>query len=205
MTMRRRSLKAVLAVGIAAAILGASASGGTARVGTADVSTRQGALSYLRSLGLNPDGFVVQRGARNYAGPRCPGKGWTCTTSTRVLQISTAGTNSATCDESTAGTDLSSPANYRCVIVQRGVGGANVATCRLITDDSAALPTSPEAVSQSCDITQTIDPTGKQGGKNTATVDQQIVQRSARGCGLIGSQQQCATQTAKVTQFSAKA
>ena len=32
---------------------------------------------------------MVQRGAHNYAGPNCPGKGWTCTTAKRVLQIAT--------------------------------------------------------------------------------------------------------------------
>src|SRR5215208_2753819 len=114
--MWRRSLKVAVAAGLAAAILGSSASGGTARVGTADVSTRQGAVSYLRSLGLNPDGFVVQRGERNYAGRGCPGKRWTCTTATRVLQISTSasGTNDSNCD---AGSSLANPANYQCQIV----------------------------------------------------------------------------------------
>src|SRR5690348_10178763 len=53
----------------------------------AKLSTRTGANLYLVQHGLNPTGFVVQRGTHNYAGPKCPGKGWNCTTSKRVLQI----------------------------------------------------------------------------------------------------------------------
>lgn len=56
-----------------------------------DLSTNGAVKSYLRSLGISPRGVVIQRGVRNYAGPRCPGKGWNCTRSRRVVQIATGG------------------------------------------------------------------------------------------------------------------
>jgi hypothetical protein len=34
---------------------------------------------------------VIQRGALNYAGPSCPGTGWTCTTATKVVQVAQPG------------------------------------------------------------------------------------------------------------------
>src|SRR5215204_6751622 len=184
--MWRRVLTLAIAAAVIAVAGGSSATGGVARPAAADLSTRQGAVSYLRSLGLSPDGFVIQRGTRNYAGPKCPGKGWTCTSSTRVLQISTAlsGTNDSNCGP---GSELSNPAGYSCVIVQLGTTGANVATCRLTTNDGDSLPSSPATISQSCSIFQQIDPNGKKGGRNTATVEQTIVQGATRTCGLIGS------------------
>ena len=55
-----------------------------------DLSTRSSVVKYLSSLGIDSKRIVIQRGARNYAGPHCPGKGWTCTTAKRVVQISFA-------------------------------------------------------------------------------------------------------------------
>ena len=79
--------------------------------------------------------LVRQVGARNYAGPNCPGVGWNCTTSTRVLQIATtaSGTNSAACTTQT------------CSISQSG--SSNTARCS--QSSSAASAT------QSCTINQT--------------------------------------------------
>src|SRR5919108_843677 len=58
----------------------------------AEFSTIAGAKAYFRSIGVNPRGVVIQRGARNYAGPRCPGRRWTCTETTHpVVQIAAAG------------------------------------------------------------------------------------------------------------------
>ena len=54
-----------------------------------NLSTNAAVKQYLRSLGISPRGVVIQRGARNYAGPQCPGKGWNCTRSQRVVQIAT--------------------------------------------------------------------------------------------------------------------
>jgi len=198
--MRRHALAVVLAAAFLAVAGGSSAAGGLARPAAADLSSRQGAVSYLRSLGLNPDGFVIQRGKRNYAGSKCPGRGWTCTTSTRVLQISTAGTNVGNCN----GTNLSgSGASYSCEIVQE-TGGSNAATCALTTDDSGdGTPTGP--ITQSCTIKQKVLSTGKKTGKNTATITQRISsQRAGTGCTsltLLASDLQCVNgQSASIAQ-----
>src|SRR5215213_11450822 len=82
-------LPVLLAVAVALrASAGAGASGqGVQRI---DLSSRAAINTYLRSIGVDPSGVVVQRGARVYAGANCPGKGWTCTRATRVLQLATA-------------------------------------------------------------------------------------------------------------------
>src|SRR5437660_8927853 len=58
-----------------------------ARSLTRDLSTTAGVKRYLRSIGVDPAGVVVQRGRRNYAGPNCPGKAWNCTNAHKVIQI----------------------------------------------------------------------------------------------------------------------
>ena len=59
---------------------------------TANLNTRAGAARYLRAIGVDPRGLVIQRGARNYAGPSCPGAGWACTSTAHpVVQIAAAG------------------------------------------------------------------------------------------------------------------
>ena len=85
--MRKRGLFVFVVLAAAAAVLTASAgatSHGSAKI---DLSTRGGVAVYLASQGVSLTGVVIQRGAHNYAGPSCPGKGWTCTTSKRVVQI----------------------------------------------------------------------------------------------------------------------
>jgi uncharacterized repeat protein (TIGR01451 family) len=106
---------------------------------------------YLRSVGIDPRTVTIQVGKRNYAGPKCPGKRWTCTTATRVLQAGSD--NVFTCSGS--GSNLGG--NQSCVISQTGPGSNN-ATCTEHTD-------APTAV-QSCSITQT-------GRSNVANVNQQ--------------------------------
>ena len=76
----------------AVAVLTGSVGAGAARTPTKhaiNLSTNAAVKQYLRSLGISPRGVVIQRGARNYAGPQCPGKGWNCTRSQRVVQIAT--------------------------------------------------------------------------------------------------------------------
>ena len=41
----------------------------------ANLSTRAGVARYLRAIGLDPRGVVIQRSARNYAGPKLPWSG----------------------------------------------------------------------------------------------------------------------------------
>jgi hypothetical protein len=109
---------------------------------------------HVTTAHLGP-GVVRQIGARNYAGPNCPGAGWNCTTSTRVLQIATAGgSNIAQCTNGIVDTS----AGQKCTIEQHGTN--NAAKCVERVNSPAA--------SQLCDITQT-------GATNTAIVDQQIV------------------------------
>lgn len=56
-----------------------------------DASSVRSIKAYVRTLGIEPDQFVIQRGKRNYAGPTCPGAGWNCTTAANVVQVTTAG------------------------------------------------------------------------------------------------------------------
>src|SRR5262249_28739051 len=124
-----------------------------------DLSTRAAVAKYLDSLGLNAKGVVIQRGVRNYAGPHCPGRGWTCTTSKRVVQISTYMQNIVqfTCTPSTGGSAVSP---NTCLIVQSSTGAANSATCTERVNDPLG--------GQSCAIYQ-LNTTGA----NNATVTQQ--------------------------------
>jgi hypothetical protein len=121
---------------------------------TADLTTRAGAVRYLRAIGLNPRHVVVQQGRKNYAGPKCPGSGWTCTNARRVLQIGTV--NFYSCTPPTT----SAPPNT-CTIIQHNGTGNGTATC---TETS----TGPV---QSCTITQ-----DSSSGSNTASVTQTLGQ-----------------------------
>jgi hypothetical protein len=148
----------VLVILAAAAALTTSA--GAANRGSAkiDLSTRGGVAVYLASQGIDIHGVVIQRGAHNYAGPSCPGKGWTCTTAKRVLQIasSTSDGNSFVC----TGGSSSGPGD--CTIFQFASGSAaNTAYCTEVTGDVNT--------DQSCRITQT-----SSTGANNAYVNQTV-------------------------------
>jgi len=102
--------------------------------------------------------LLVQTGKRNYAGPRCPGKGWTCTTARRVLQ--SGDDNRFECGpQSSVVTGSSSGGIQTCVVVQNNPGGRNRATCSESTHEATAV--------QVCTITQT-------GSSNSASVDQVV-------------------------------
>jgi hypothetical protein len=90
--MKFTRLLGIMGALCAVAVLTGSVGAGAARTPTRhaiDLSTNAAVKQYLRSLGISPRGVVIQRGARNYAGPQCPGKGWNCTRSQRVVQIAT--------------------------------------------------------------------------------------------------------------------
>jgi hypothetical protein len=142
----------------------------------ADFSTRAGAFRYLRSRGWDPKSFVIERGSQNYAGPSCPGRGWTCTTARRVLQIGTSST--ATCTATPIGT-VSNVSEGTCTIVQSGGG---TATC---TESRTANPGS-----ENCSITQT-----STTADNVATVSQTVTHTIGGANGT-----QLATQVATVLQ-----
>jgi hypothetical protein len=154
----------------------AGAASGPTSVTAARLATQAAAADYLRSIGIDPATVVVQRGAKNHAGPGCPGAGWNCTNAKQVLQISTtSGVNSFTCTPSGAGT--ASP--HTCVIVQTSTTANNTAQCviRRIGSGSAQ---------QSCSITQT-----SVSGRNKAEVKQELA---------LGGAATSATQTATVVQ-----
>lgn len=166
------------AVGILAAAAAAAAvfttAGAAASLAAPErstVTTADAAKRYVRSLGLDPAGFVVQLGRRNYAGPNCPGQGWNCTTATRVIQIVRhEGENTFECKTASDGTNKST---NTCVIVQDSRSG-NTARCVI---HSTHVPTTE----QSCWIKQT-----SRGGDNRAFVE------------MVAQQQKGSEQTAKL-------
>jgi hypothetical protein len=129
----------LLAASIAAAALVSASGAATTRaekVATLDVSTPTAVMQYLRSIHVDPTGVVVQRGTQNYAGSNCPGKGWSCTTTTHpVVQVASAGgRNTFTCTTA------------RCAVVQVAAAPAaapNTAKCIRTT-----------GLGQSCSISQ---------------------------------------------------
>jgi hypothetical protein len=113
-----------VAVAAALALLSAS-SAAVAKVDSAatiDVSTRTAVVHYLRSVRIDPRGVVIERGLRNYAGARCPGRGWTCTTTMHpVVQVAAAG-----------GRNRFRCSTARCAVVQISqlrAAGPNIAIC----------------------------------------------------------------------------
>ena len=117
---------------VAASGAGAAKAPRTAQI---DVSTKAGVVHYLRSIHVNPKGVVIQRSAHNYAGPRCPGKNWSCTGTARtVVQVArTGGKNTFICRTG------------RCAVLQVAAASAkpNMAICVKTTGLGA-----------SCSITQ---------------------------------------------------
>ena len=178
---------------------GATAGSGAQASPWATLSHAGSEAQYLSSIGVNPSGFVVQRGHRNYAGPKCPGKGWTCTKAHRVLQFTTAGgVNSVGCTSSGGGGSVSSSSTssaQTCTIVQVSTSGGNNATCT-----EQASTTSAGTLAQTCSIQQQSG-----SGKNNATVTQTSVQGPS-ACsppsGTSDLQSEGGTQTATVIQWS---
>src|SRR5688572_1468243 len=57
-----------------------------------DLSSPAAIESYLESIGVDPSEAVWQQGLRNYAGPSCPGVGWTCVAADApIVQIALSG------------------------------------------------------------------------------------------------------------------
>jgi hypothetical protein len=188
-----RAIAAAIALAACAmAITGAGAAARTAPANSGalnriDLSTPAGAKHYLSSIGIDPATVVVQRGARNYAGPQCPGNGWNCTSARRVVQISApakgvrrtlaaTAANSFECTPATSTTDSTG-----CVIVQ--TGSVNKARCVEKSDaPNAAL---------SCVIDQS-------GTDNDAYVLQDISTGGSTTSGSVQTQNN--SETATVTQ-----
>lgn len=125
---------AIVAAVALVAVSGASAAKAT-RTAHIDVSTRSGVVDYLRSMHMQLKHVVIQRGARNYAGPRCPGKRWSCTNTTRtVVQIAKG-----------SGKNVFRCATARCAVVQ-------ISKSALASNQGTCIKTT--GVTQSCTISQ---------------------------------------------------
>src|SRR5712691_4509508 len=163
-----RLLPAALAATAALTVL----SGAVAAANPSAQSSTKSINAYLRSIGVAPGSVVRQHGARNYAGPNGPGKGWTCTRSTRVVQIAAdTGQNRVDCTQTfTTGNPQT------CVVVQTTAAN-NSARCIERSN------TTPQT--QDCNIMQT-------GVNNDALIDQEIDQNAGSA--------QAAIQTAELTQ-----
>jgi hypothetical protein len=155
-----------------------------------DLSSVDAINQYLRSRGLDPATFVVQRGPLNYAGPNCPGTVFNCTTATRVVQIATGGTlalssfstlngpTTANDAECVPEEDTTAPlVGVGCVIVQTALVGPEVdqqASCKV----ESTVPKK-----QVCSITQT----NNSGGDNQAAISMKI--DSSNGPTQLGDQE----------------
>ena len=167
----RKRISAIAALAAAAMTL-ATAGAGAGPATTSQIDLRDTAAvdSYLGSIGIDPATVVRQTGLLNYAGPNCPGAGWNCTTSSRVVQVAKPGGTNAFEFSST------SNSNDDCFAGQ--TGDNNKAHCKL---RSTAEPNAD----QDADIMQ-------DGKRNLAIVDFDIQQRTGPT--------QTATQEATVTQ-----
>jgi hypothetical protein len=171
-----RIQRAIVALVGAVALLALGSPATASASGDPDLSTRAGIEQYLLSIGADPARAVWQVGLLNYAGPNCPGAGWTCTTATErpIVQIAlNGGMNEVDC----------TPDARDCKAVQAGKSGNNIAHC---TQNSNANP-----ATQTCTITQE---TVTEKGKNLAVVHQVINQK--------GAATQTASQSAMVSQNS---
>jgi hypothetical protein len=189
--MRARAFSLSVAFLAAAGLV--SASGAAATKGRTltgiDVSTRSAAVQYLRSIHVNPTGVVIQRGFRNYAGPSCPGSGWSCTTTTHpVVQVAAAGgkntfrcstvscavvqvaaapatlNNTATCVKTTG-------LAQSCTINQSSATKNNVA---IVYENAVKSSGLTQTASSTASITQTATGSASSPNSNTACVYQNI-------------------------------
>jgi hypothetical protein len=144
----------------------------------ADFSTIAGAKAYFSSIGVNPRGFVIQRSARNYAGPRCPGRLWACTTATHpVVQIAVAG-----------GRNRFLCRTARCAVVQ--LTARRAATTLLAAPTAKpnkAVCIKTTGLSQSCSISQS----------SASTNNMAVVYQNA---GKLSGLTQSASSSASITQ-----
>src|SRR4051812_6425946 len=151
---------------------------------TTNLNTLAGAARYLRAIGVDPRGLVIQRGARNYAGPNCPGAGWACTSTAHpVIQIAAAGgKNTFLCSTGS------------CAVVQATAASAT----RTARSLSAAAATNTAkcikttGLTQSCSLSQNTS-----SGNNEAIVYENAVKNT----GLT----QTALVTAQITQTASGA
>ena len=209
--MRGRSILAAIVVATpGTAVIGSAGAGtpGGAAAARVDLSTRSAVERFLAAKGIDASNVVIQRGVKNYAGPNCPGRGWRCTTATRVVQVAAenGGQNKFECSPSTPADELPDedfpPEGFPdeeteepdvCVIVQANVDDDNVARCVERSDEPVAV--------QRCFIAQlnvngdnraVVDQVAhsNEGDDQAADQDATVFQRNANGDNLLHSRQQ---------------
>ena len=212
----RKTLTLLLAVALTT-VAGASGATGPAssKPAAQNLSTSAGVERYLTSLGIYAKGVVVQRGTRNYAGPSCPGKGWSCTKAKRVLQIS-QNENRFECTPSSAGPQTgpnsctivqNGPGTNRARCVERSDSPTVTQTCSIVQtnasgDNEAYVKQTIDADGAASDVRQAASVTQMNGtGSNRSHIDQTISQRS-KSRESSGAQIQEGHQTASVMQTS---
>jgi hypothetical protein len=228
MTFKR--LLGVMGALCAVAVLTGSVGAGAARTPTRhaiDLSTNAAVKQYLRSVGISPRGVVIQRGARNYAGPNCPGKGWNCTRSQRVVQIAMpaarvragAGTrsffakppppptNSAKCNVN----NLSKSCTGNMATCTATGGSSIDQSCTVVQSATGSTSNTAQVAetitqsgpalnaSQYAEITQT-----SENGSNTVQLDLNITQSAATGAASV-SQSETSAQNFNISQTSSGA
>jgi len=180
--MRRAKAAAlVAAAGLAGLLLvgGVGAQSGGTATPKLDLSTAAAVQQHLASIGVDPSTVTIQRGLNNYAGPKCPGLGWNCTTATNVVQVAAAGgSNKFDCNPAFFTSDPppfpgslpgTNAMTNTCVIVQESESGQNHARC---FERSTTVPT----VTLTCIVRQS-----NETGKNFLQVNQQVDQSGSSG------------------------
>jgi hypothetical protein len=152
---------------------------------------RSAIRGHFGSLEASPD-VVVQRGQRNYAGPRCPGPDWNCTKARNVLQIATeggqnrfdcranrcsviqqfsagSGANNASCIQRKQENRRRQRASLACVIAQTNGTGVNAASVSQFIVQKTKM--SPQDSTELADVFQV-----NRSGNNKAEIDQRVEQ-----------------------------
>jgi hypothetical protein len=150
--------------------------------------SRRALVKYVKKrYGVDARRAVIQRGKKNYAGPKCPGRAWTCTKARGVvLQLNQAGQNHFKCSDS-YGAGLGPPTPIQqedppiCVVVQISATGNNHAECAEHNSDEPVIV-------QECTILQ-----DTVAGNNHARIDQKVHRKDT------GTEQDV-TQLASLTQ-----
>lgn len=174
-----RFVHAAIIALVAAVVLPYSAAAAQISNSVDVTSARADAERQLVAMGINPGDATFQVGARNYAGPNCPGAGWSCTSASTSVLIQLGNMNFAEVRECADGTVSG---GNTCTIIQGSPTstGSNMARCFI---DSGDVATAEE----SCVITQTTT-----NGDNKAEVRLTIRQK--------GGSTEDATQMATVMQ-----
>jgi hypothetical protein len=158
---------------VAVAVLVGSVGAGAARTPAKPalkLSTNAKVRDYLRSLGISPRGVVIQRSARNYAGPNCPGKRWRCT-STKHVVVQVA---------ATGGKNMYSCTGSNCAVIQVAAAPTATNTAKCIkTTGLAGTCTINQSSTSANNVAIVLQVAAKMSGlTQSATYSAQITQRT---------------------------